>query len=85
MHSSIGSFLDSLKFEQAHEAEMASMVMFSHSKQSRLVRIVGLQGNFPFYGKIETIPDDTYDKVRAGGWAMLDESLASQYEVSTND
>lgn len=76
---------DSTKFEQAAESEMASMVMFLHSKQSRLVRLVALEGNFPFYGKIETVPDDTYEKVKQGGWAMLDESLASQYEVSTND
>jgi putative ABC transport system permease protein len=76
---------DSTKFEQAAESEMASMVMFLHSRQSRLVRLVALEGNFPFYGKIETIPDDTYEKVKSGRWAMLDESLASQYEVSTND
>lgn len=81
----IVAVFDSTKFEQAAESEMASMVMFLHSKQSRLVRLVALEGNFPFYGKIETIPGDTYEKVRSGGWAMLDESLASQYEVSTND
>ncbi|HMJ67803.1 MAG TPA: FtsX-like permease family protein [Cyclobacteriaceae bacterium] len=76
---------DSTKLEQASESEMASMVYFSHSRQSRLIRLVALEGNFPFYGKIETIPEDTYAKVKTGGWAMLDESLASQYEVSTND
>jgi putative ABC transport system permease protein len=76
---------DSTKMEQASESEMASMVMFMNNRQSRLVRLVALEGNFPFYGKIETIPDDTYSKVKKGRWAMLDESLASQYEVSTND
>lgn len=76
---------DSTKFEQASESEMASMVMFMHNRQSRLVRLVALEGNFPFYGKIETVPEDTYSKVKSGRWAMLDESLASQYEVSTND
>ncbi|HZY78787.1 MAG TPA: FtsX-like permease family protein, partial [Cyclobacteriaceae bacterium] len=78
---------DSTKLEQASESEMASMVMFMHeqSRQSRLVRLVALDGNFPFYGKIETIPEDSYEKVKTGKWAMLDESLASQYEVSTDD
>lgn len=76
---------DSTKFEQASESEMASMVMFHRTRQSRLVRLVALEGNFPFYGKIETVPEDTYSKVKSGGWAMLDETLASQYEVSTND
>src|ERR1041385_7118460 len=76
---------DSTKFEQASESEMASMVMFMNNHQSRLVRLVALEGNFPFYGEIETIPEDTYSKVKKGHWAMLDESLASQYEVSTDD
>ena len=76
---------DSTKFEQASESEMASMVMFMNNRQSRLVRLVALEGNFPFYGKIETVPEDSYAKVKTGRWAMLDESLASQYEVSTDD
>src|SRR5690606_39386319 len=28
---------------------------------------------------------DAYDKVKGGGYAMLDETLASQYEVSSDD
>src|SRR5690606_6667434 len=28
---------------------------------------------------------DAYDKVKGGGYAMLDETLASQYEVSSGD
>jgi putative ABC transport system permease protein len=76
---------DSTKFEQASESEMASMVMFMNNRQSRLVRLVALEGNFPFYGKIETVPEDSYSKMKEGRWAMLDESLASQYEVSTDD
>lgn len=81
---------DSTKFEQAAVTEMASMVMFLHTEkkdvgQSRLIRLVSIQGDYPFYGKIETVPEDTYQKVKSGKWAMIDESLASQYQVSTND
>ena len=83
--AAVTSVFDSTKFEQARESEMASMVMFMHNRQSRLVRLVALEGSFPFYGKIETLPADAYDKVKTGQWAMLDESLASQYEVSTDD
>lgn len=76
---------DSLKLEQASEADMASMVLFLRNQQSRLIRVVALKGNFPFYGEIETKPLDAYKKVKDGGFAMLDESLASQFEVSTGD
>jgi putative ABC transport system permease protein len=76
---------DSLKLPQATEADMASMVLFLNNGQSRLIRLVALQGDFPFYGAIETLPKDAYSQIKSGRWAMLDESLASQYDVSTND
>ena len=76
---------DSTKLDQASEADMASMVVFLHTNQSRLIRLVAFSGPFPFYGKIETQPADAYEKVKRGGYAMLDETLASQFEVSSDD
>lgn len=76
---------DSTKLEQASETEMASMVMFMNNSQSRLIRLVALEGPFPFYGEITTLPEDSYAKVKTGRFAMLDETLASQYEVSSDD
>jgi putative ABC transport system permease protein len=76
---------DSMKLPTASEADMASMVLFLHNNQSRLIRLVALKGDFPFYGKIETLPADAYDKMKSGRYAMLDEGLASQYEVSSDD
>ncbi len=76
---------DSLKYPQASEADMASMVLFLHNGQSRLIRLVALKGPFPFYGKIETQPAGAYHQLPKGKFAILDESLASQYEVSSDD
>ncbi len=76
---------DSLKFEQASQAEMASMVMFMNTRQSRLVRVVSLAGDFPFYGKLETQPADAYSKMKSGRFVMLDDALARQFEVSSDD
>ena len=70
---------------QAAEADMASMVLFLNNNQSRLIRLVALEGPFPFYGKIETLPADAYSKLPQGRYAMLDETLASQFEVSSGD
>lgn len=81
----IQAAFDSLDVPQASEVNMASMVFFPQSQNSRLIRLVALEGDFPFYGKIETLPADTYEKVKQGGYAMLDETLASQYEVSSGD
>jgi putative ABC transport system permease protein len=77
---------DSSKLEQASEADMASMILFYNSNnQSRLIRLVALSGPFPFYGKIETKPADAYQQLTKGKFAMLDETLASQFEVSSGD
>ena len=70
---------------QASEADMASMVLFLNNNQSRLIRLVALEGPFPFYGEIETLPADAYQKLSEGRYAMLDETLASQFEVSSGD
>ncbi len=83
--SEIQAAFDSLDLPQASEVNMASMVLFVNSQQSRLIRLVALEGDFPFYGKIETSPEGTYEKVKQGGYVMLDETLASQYEVSSGD
>lgn len=76
---------DSTGLPQAEEADMASMVLFLNNQQSRLIRLVALRGDFPFYGKLETQPADAYAKMKSGKYAMLDEALASQYEVSSGD
>ncbi len=79
------NLLDSIKTERASDADMASMVMFMHNKQSRLIKLTALKGNFPFYGTLETKPTNAYELMKTGKYALLDESLATQYEVSSND
>jgi putative ABC transport system permease protein len=76
---------DSTGLPQASEADMASMVLFIESGQSRLIRLVAISGGFPFYGKLETIPGDAYQKMKEGNYAMLDETLLNQYAVSSGD
>ncbi|MEX1238064.1 MAG: ABC transporter permease, partial [Cyclobacteriaceae bacterium] len=76
---------DSLHLPHASQIDMASMVLFLHNQKSRLIKLVAMAGDFPFYGKIETQPADAYEKMKQGGYAMLDETLASQYEVSYDD
>jgi putative ABC transport system permease protein len=77
--------IDSTKQKIAGDADMASMVMFMNTKQSRLVKLTALQGDFPFYGEMATLPTNAYSLVKTGRYAMLDESLASQFQVSSED
>ena len=59
--------LDSLAVETASEVTFASMVAFPKSDASRLTQVRALEGNFPFYGKLETIPAAGEKSFRSGG------------------
>ena len=76
---------DSVGLPQASQADMASMVLFLNNGQSRLIRLVAIRGDFPFYGQVKSVPANAYEKVKAGGYAMMDETLATQFEVSSDD
>ena len=77
---------DSLDYPQATEVSTASMAKFMTSTPgTRLIRIVALKGDFPFYGDLETAPSDAFDKIMSGPMAMVDANLASQYDVSAED
>jgi putative ABC transport system permease protein len=77
--------VDTTKQKVAGDADMASMVMFMNTQQSRLVKLTALYGDFPFYGEMVTLPSNAYELVKTGRYAMMDESLASQYQVSSED
>lgn len=77
--------LDSSTVQTAQDSEMASMVMFMNTRQSRLVKLTAFSGDFPFYGKLETQPANAYQVMQSGRFAMLDESLARQFEISSED
>ncbi|MFN8341283.1 MAG: FtsX-like permease family protein [Cyclobacteriaceae bacterium] len=83
--ASVQAAMDSLGMEQARTTEMASMVLFTRSGQSRLIQLMALTGNYPFYGAVESEPAVAYSQLSKGGTALIDETLALQYEVSTGD
>ncbi|HRE67927.1 MAG TPA: FtsX-like permease family protein [Cyclobacteriaceae bacterium] len=77
--------IDTANRQFAQDTDMASMVMFMNTKQSRLVKLMALEGDFPFYGTVVTQPANAYTLMKTGRYAMLDESLARQYNVSSED
>lgn len=83
--SELMTVVDSVRYKVAGEVELSSMVLFKNSGQVRLIRLVALLGDFPFYGALETLPEQAYTQMKTGAFAILDEALASQYEVSSGD
>ncbi len=81
----IYSVIDTTRQQIARDADMASMVMFMNTQQSRLVKLTAMKGDFPFYGEMATFPTNAYELMKTGRYAMMDESLASQYQISSED
>jgi putative ABC transport system permease protein len=78
--------IDSLAIQMASEINFASMVAFPSSGDSRLTQVRALEGNFPFYGKLETIPVDGESDFRNGGKkALVEKTLMAQFNAEVGD
>ncbi len=71
--------------EQALQASFSSMAFFPRSADFRLVQVRAIEGNFPFYGKVETDPPSAADEYRQGPGALVDDALMQQFEVGVGD
>ncbi|MCH7403595.1 ABC transporter permease [Belliella kenyensis] len=77
---------DSLAVRQADEVNFASMVLFPKSGDSRLTQVRMLEGEYPFYGALETIPDNATEVFRSGGKkALVEKVLMAQFNAAVGD
>jgi len=79
------AFLDSLGNERSSEKAFASMIYFVKSQGSRLVQVRALDGNYPYYGALETSPSDAGTKFRKDREALVDKTLMLQFGASVGD
>lgn len=77
--------IDSLGTERSEERSFASMILFPKSGGNRLAQVKALDGNFPFYGELETIPAAAGKNFRLGKQALVDQTLMLQYNASVGD
>ncbi|MCH6201753.1 ABC transporter permease [Aquiflexum sp. LQ15W] len=77
---------DSLAIATAEEINFASMVAFPSTGASRLTQVRALEGDFPFYGKLETIPAEAEASFRKGGKrALVEKLLMAQFNAVIGD
>jgi putative ABC transport system permease protein len=79
------AMLDTLGDERAAERSFASMIYFVKNQGSRLVQIRALEGNYPFYGAIETTPAQAAISFRQGRKALVDKTLMLQFNAKNGD
>ena len=74
-----------LSTSESEEIYFASMVLFPQTDGTRLVQVRALEGEYPYYGEIETDPPSAASDFKTGRYAIVDEKLLIQYNVELGD
>ena len=82
---SILSNLDASATERAQVTNFVSMVRFPNGGGTRLSQIRALEGNYPFYGKWKSSPEDSWLSFRKGKTALVDHALMLQFNIRPGD
>ena len=85
MDSAVRKKLDAIGLKRSHECSFASMVYFTKNQGSRLVQVRALDGEYPFYGKLETSPANAAIRFRNEMDALVDKTLSLQFDVLVGD
>ena len=83
--ASIKPLLASLGDRRSEERSFPSMVYFPKTHGTRLVQVKALKGEFPYYGSLETEPVQAGTDFKTGKKALVDNTLALQFNVHVND
>src|SRR5690554_176762 len=81
----VTEYFDSLNIEISREISFGSMVRFNEMGATRLVNIRAIDGDYPFYGAIETSPAGADEQMQSQRRALTSESLMLQFNVSNGD
>lgn len=81
----IQPLLDSIGRDRSKERSFASMIYFVRSKATRLIQVRALEGNYPYYGSLETTPAAAARTFRTGRYALVDKTLMLQYGAKVGD
>ena len=81
----VKQLLDSLTEQQSEEVSFASMILFPKNDGSRLVQVRALEGDFPYYGAIETTPPAAGETFQQQQTALADNTLMLQFDANVGD
>ena len=78
------AIIDSLR-PDASEVNFVSMIAFPKNGGTKLVKVRGLEGDFPFYGTIDTQPASAATTYQELGGALVDATLLLQFNIKPGD
>lgn len=81
----VQEIIDSLGGANAMEVNFSSMAAFPKGDAAKLVRVRGIEGDFPFYGTLDTEPTSAASTYQKEGGALVDATIMLQYELGVGD
>ena len=81
----VQAIIDSLGGADASEVTFSSMAAFPKNGSSKLVRVRGIEGGFPFYGQLTTEPPTAGTNYQTMGGAVVDATMMLQLKIETGD
>ena len=80
----VQKIIDSLG-SSGREVNFASMAAFPKNGRSKLVQVRGIEGAFPIYGELETVPESAAKAYKKEKGALVDATLMLQYKLKPGD
>ena len=69
----------------ASEVNFVSMIAFPKNGGTKLVKVRGIEGDFPFYGTMDTQPVSAEGTYQQSGEALVDATLMLQFDIQPGD
>ncbi|UMB55490.1 ABC transporter permease [Lutibacter sp. A64] len=82
--SKVQAIIDSLNVA-ASEVNFVSMAAFPKNEGTKLVKVRAIEGNFPFYGVLDTEPVSAAQNYQELGGALVDATLMLQFNLKPGD
>ena len=79
------ALIDSIGGRQSRRVSFASMAYFPATGGTRLSAVRAVEGDYPFYGELETTPDSASARYQSTSGALVDGTLLRQFDVQVGD
>lgn len=85
INEKVSGIIDSLGGANGEEISFASMAAFPEADKTKLVQVRGIKGAFPFYGDLETEPQEAGENYQNQNAALVDATVMLQLGISPGD
>lgn len=81
----VEALIDSLGGDQSRRISFSSMAFFPKTSDTRLSMVRAIEGDYPYYGAVETDPPEAANTYLSGPNALVDGTLMRQFGVTVGD